>query len=70
VRSGGDVASTGTGRAQPEFIVSVEPIKDQIQKVKDKLYALEKKDPSTREKVQDELSILRKVWDDLGNLTF
>jgi len=57
-------------KPQPEFNVSVEPIKAEIQKVKDRLNALAKKDPSTRQAVDSELKILRKVWDDLGNLTF
>lgn len=57
-------------QTQPEFIVSVAPIKAQILKVKRKLIALEKKDPTTRQEVKAELEILKKVWNKLGNLTF
>ena len=53
-----------------EFIVSVVPIKKQIQVVKNKLQRLEKKDPSKRRLVERELRILKKCWDDLGNLEF
>ena len=61
---------SATGQPQPSFIVSVEAIKDQIQVVKRKLVQLEEKDPSKAMEVQSELRILKKVWDDLGNLTF
>ena len=54
----------------PEFIVSVDPIKKQIQVVKKKLQRLGEKDPSNRRLVERELRILKKCWDDLGNLEF
>jgi hypothetical protein len=53
-----------------EFIVSVAPIKAQIQVVKNKLIRLEEKDPSKKKLVERELRILKKCWDDLGNLEF
>jgi hypothetical protein len=56
-------------KPQPEFIVSVAPIKDQIRVVKKKLDQLVQKDPSVRKQVEAEIKILEKVWYDLGNLT-
>ena len=57
-------------QAQTTFIVSVDPIKKQIQNVKKKLVALREKDPDAARAVNTQLRILKKVWDDLGNLTF
>ena len=53
-----------------EFIVSVAPIKAQIQVVKKKLERLAAKDSSKQREVNQELRILKKCWDDLGNLEF
>jgi hypothetical protein len=55
---------------EKEFIVSVAPIKKQIRAVKAKLLDIEATDAITRKKVSKELRILKKVWYDLGNLTF
>jgi hypothetical protein len=55
---------------EDEFIVSVAPIKAQIQAVKKKLLRIEPKDSATKRQVSQELKILKKCWDDLGNLEF
>jgi hypothetical protein len=66
--SGGQVAAKTNPR--DEFIVSVAPIKAQIQVVKKKLEQLAAKDSSKQKQVSQELRILKKCWDDLGNLEF
>ena len=55
---------------EDEFIVSVAPIKAQIQVVKKKLEQLAAKDSSKQRQVNQELRILKKCWYDLGNLEF
>lgn len=53
-----------------EFIVKVDPIKEQIQAVKKQLHELHQKDPSKKDQVEHQLRVLKQVWDDLGNLEF
>jgi hypothetical protein len=68
MQSGGQVAAKTN--PSDEFIVSVAPIKAQIQVVKKKLEQLAAKDSSKQRQVNQELRILKKCWDDLGNLEF
>ena len=59
-----------TRKTYPKFIVSVAPIKEEIQNVKKELLRIELTDKVKAKKVKDELTVLKKVWDKLGNLTF
>ena len=56
------------GRESSGFLVNVDPIKKELKEAALKLRGIAQKDPAKKKEADREITILKKCFDDLGNL--